>query len=209
MAKDYESTNATTYLSLSLLSLLGNTSARLSKTMTTFKWFAVFSALVLIASLTTAIIEFFSSLPDFSHIIHLEVHKWVLGVGNCALAVVFIVIWIGLCCSRTAYNLMSSYNRAVIVSTLFAYAMFAALTTARLFLFDNFYGVDYVTKAQLLVDLQMSLSWSATLSLVYILGFVVSIFSILCLTVSVCPEVAVIKHSSTSVKDMINSAAAQ
>lgn len=208
MAKDYESTNATTYLSLSLLSLLGNTSTKLSKVMTTFKWFAGFSVLVLCASLATAIPAFIASLPDLSHVIHVEVYKWAF-LLNAVLAVIFLFIWIVLCFSRSAYNLMSSYNRAVIVSTLFAYVMYAVLGTAKIFWFDSFYDVDYVTKAQLLVDLQMALSWSDALSVIYLLGFVVSMLSIQCLVVSVCPEVAVIKHSSDSVKNMINSAAAQ
>lgn len=201
--KDYESTNAVTYLSLSLLSLVGNTSPKLSKVLSTYRWFVGFSLLVFAFSLAISIPAYIASLPDLSHVIHVEVYKWMF-LMNAVLAGVFLFFWIVLCCSKSAYNLMSSYNRAVIVSVLFAYVLFVAVGTSRIFWFDSFFNVDYVTKAQLLVDLQMAIAWSDTTSTIYLLGFFTSVVSIFAITVSACPEVAIIKHSATSVKTLLN-----
>ncbi len=201
--KEYDEYNAITYLSVSILTMFGNTSTKLSKILSTFKWLAGFSIIVGLCTLVTAILAFVVSLPDRSADIHVGVIFWAF-VINAILCAVFIFVWVVLCFSRSAYKLMSSYNRSVLVITLFGYAVFTIFGLVKIWLFRSFYGVDYVTKAQLLVDLQMAISWSDTLALIYLLGFVMSVVAFASFCVSACPEVASIKHSRASVKELFN-----
>ena len=201
--KEYDEYNAITYLSVSILTMFGNTSTKLSKVLSTFKWLAGFSVLVGLCSLVTAILAFVVSLPDRSADIHVGVLFWAC-VVNAILCAVFIFVWVVLCTSRSAYNLLSSFNRSVLVITLFGFVRFILSGLSKLWWFWSFYDVDYVTKAQLLVDLQMAISWSDTLALIYLFGFVMTVVAFASLCVSACPEVAGIKHSRTSVKELFN-----
>lgn len=209
MAKDNEDTIAVTYISLNLLSLVGNSSVKLRKLLGTFKWFVAVSIAIFLFSLVSSIVAFCMLLPENSDLMSVKLLFWLFTASNGGLVVLSTILWIVLCYSRNAYNLMLDVNRAKISSTLACYALFTILGIASIALFDDYYDVTYVTKAQLLVDLQMSLSWTKTMLIVFLLGILSTVNAFGCFKISSCPQVAAIKLSSDSVKDMINSAAAQ
>lgn len=199
-SKDYEQITATTYLSVNTLSLFANGNDKLRKVSRIMTiWLGL---MILVFGLTVALstATFVTSLPGLSHVIHVEVYKWTF-LLNAGLCVLILVVWVF---TGTVYKSLSSTNRITISATILCYVFYTAVGTARIFCFDSFYDLDRVTKAQLLVDLQLGLSWSDTLSIICLFGYIVSIFSIGSICVTMYPETAPIRHNAAATKEMLS-----